>query len=148
MDKMLQFVQNRTMLPRPLAPPGNAAVDLATREAGQAMLRTFFAIADAWKLTAAERMALLGVRSRSTYHLWREGRSGALSADTVERLSYLFGIYKALQILLPSPEAADAWIRKPNAAPLFNGQSALERMLSGRVADLYEVRRYLDGQRG
>src|SRR5687768_11331303 len=88
-------------------------LDLATREAGQALLRTFSSIADAWKLTTAERMALLGVRSRSTFHLWREGKSGALSADTLERLSYVFGIYKALQMLLPSPEAADAWVRKP-----------------------------------
>jgi hypothetical protein len=132
--------------PRPVAEA--APVDLSTREAGQALLRTFFNIADAWKLTGAERMALLGVRSRSTFHLWREGKSGPLSADTLERLSYVFGIYKALQMLLPSAEAADAWVRKPNAAPLFNGQSALERMLSGHVADLYEVRRYLDAQRG
>ena len=125
-----------------------APADLSTREAGQAMLRAYFRIADAWGLSTAERMTLLGLRSRSTLHLWREGRSGPLSADTIERLSYVFGIWKALQLLLPSGEAADAWVRKPNEAPMFNGQSALERMLSGRVADLYEVRRYLDGQRG
>jgi hypothetical protein len=136
------------MRPQPDPAPVPHAPDLATREAGQALLRTFFSIADAWHLTAAERMVLLGVRSRSTFHLWREGKSGALSADTLERLSYLFGIYKALQILMPSPESADEWVRKPNTAPLFNGQSALERMLSGHVADLYEVRRYLDAQRG
>ena len=126
------------------APP----VELSTREAGQAMLRTYFRIADAWKLSTAERMVLLGLRSRSTFHLWREGKSGPLSADTIERLSYVFGIWKALQLVLPSEEAADAWVRKPNDAPMFNGQSALQRMLSGHVADLYEVRRYLDGQRG
>ena len=131
---------------RPDAPA--APADLSTREAGQAMLRTYFRIADAWNLSTAERMTLLGLRSRSTFHLWREGKSGSLSADTIERLSYVFGIWKALQLLLPSDEAADAWVRKPNGAPTFNGQSALERMLSGHVADLYEVRRYLDGQRG
>ncbi|MGZ5048829.1 MAG: MbcA/ParS/Xre antitoxin family protein [Usitatibacter sp.] len=130
--------------PRPVRPE----VDLSTRESGQALLRAFFNIAEAWKLTAREAMTLLGLRSRSTYHVWREGESGALSRDTLERISYVLGIYKALQMLLPSDEAADAWIRKPNAAPLFGGRSAIERMLSGNVADLYEVRRYLDGQRG
>ena len=55
---------------------------------------------------------------------------------------------KALQLLLPDERAADAWVRRPNLAPPFNGQSALERMLQGRVADLYEVRRYLDAERG
>ena len=53
-----------------------------------------------------------------------------------------------LQILLPQADAADAWIRKPNAAPLFGGRSALDRRLSGNVADLYVVRQYLDAARG
>jgi len=44
--------------------------------------------------------------------------------------------------------AADEWIRQPNNAPLFGGRSALERMLSGQVADLYVVRQYLDSERG
>jgi hypothetical protein len=125
-----------------------AAVALDTREAGQALLRTFFTIAEAWKLSPRESMTLLGLRSRSTYHVWRDGKAGALSRDTLERISYVLGIYKALQLLLPSDEAADAWMRKPNSAPLFGGRSALERVLSGNVADLYEVRRYLDAQRG
>ncbi len=124
------------------------APDLATREAGQALLRTFFGIADAWKLSSKEAMTLLGLRSRSTYHVWKEGNSGPLPRDTLERVSYVLGIYKALQMLLPSDEAADAWMRKPNTAPLFGGASALERLMSGNVADLYEVRRYLDAQRG
>ena len=125
-----------------------AVADLETREAGQALLRTFFDIAAAWRLAPREAMTLLGLRSRSTYHVWKDGKSGALSRDTLERISYVLGIYKALQLLLPSDEAADAWIRKPNTAPLFGGRSALDRLLSGNVADLYEVRRYLDAQRG
>jgi hypothetical protein len=128
--------------------PAPAPVDLSTREAAQALLRTYFGVADAWKLSSREAMTLLGLRSRSTYHLWKSGKAGALSPDALERISYVLGIYKALQMLLPSDAAADAWIRKPNAAPLFNGQSALDRMMSGNVADLYEVRRYLDAQRG
>jgi hypothetical protein len=125
-----------------------ASVDLDAREAGQALLRTFFAIAESWRLSPREAMTLLGLRSRSTYHVWKDGKSGALSRDTLERISYVLGIYKALQLLLPSDEAADAWIRKPNTAPLFGGRSALDRLLSGNVADLYEVRRYLDAHRG
>ena len=131
---------------RPRAEP--PAPDLATREAGQALLRTFFGIADAWKLSSKEAMTLLGLRSRSTYHVWKDGKAGPLPRDTIERISYVLGIYKALQMLLPSDESADAWIRKPNAAPLFGGRSALDRLMSGNVADLYEVRRYLDAQRG
>ena len=46
------------------------------------------------------------------------------------------------------PTAADAWVRKPNTAAPFGGRSALAHMLGGNVADLYVVRRYLDGVRG
>ena len=66
----------------------------------------------------------------------------------LERLSYIFGIYKDLQILLPKPESADTWLHRPNDAPPFGGRPALNRMLSGNVADLYVVRQYLDAQRG
>lgn len=111
-------------------------------------MRTFFRIAEAWGLRPEEARRLLGQPARSTFFQWKHARDGQLSRDTLERISYVLGIYKALQILLPDPEAADRWVRKPNTAPFLNGQSALERMLSGNVADLYVIRQYLDAQRG
>src|SRR5688572_14514549 len=111
-------------------------------------LRAFVNIAEAWGLSVAEQLTLLGIGSRSTFFKWRRERDPKLPGDTLERLSYLLGIYKSLQILLPDAKAADAWVRQPNMAPLFGGRSALERMLSGQVADLYVVRQYLDAQRG
>ena len=111
-------------------------------------LRTFFRIAEAWRLGIKDQIVLLGRPSKSSFYRWKQVENVALPHDTLERLSYLFGIYSALQILLPQPEAADSWIRKPNTAPLFGGRSALERMLSGQVADLYMVRQYLDAQKG
>ena len=114
----------------------------------QPALRTLFRIARAWGLGNREQMTLLGSPPKSTFYRWRLGEKVVLSRDTLERISYLFGIYSALQVLLPRPEAADAWIKKPNAAPIFGGRSALDRMLSGQVGDLYLVRQYLDTQRG
>ncbi len=111
-------------------------------------LRTFFRIAEAWKLNTENQVKLLGEPSRATFFNWKKSRDVDLYRDTLERISYIVGIYKALQILLPEPAAADAWVRKPNTAPLFGGKSALERMLTGYVSDLFLVRQYLDGQRG
>lgn len=112
-------------------------------------LNTFFNIADAWRLNTEQAMKLLGLDSKSTFFKWKKKPEEAnLTQDKLERLSYIFGIYKALQILLPKPEAADTWLSRPNSASPFNGQSALDRMLSGHVADLYVVRQYLDSQRG
>jgi hypothetical protein len=116
--------------------------------AAGAALRTFFNIAKAWGLSATDEQRLLGVQ-RSTVYAWRAGDYPArLDADTLERLSYIFGIYSALQVLFPIPERADAWVRRPNTAALFGGDSALSRMLGGRVADLFQVRQYLDAVRG
>ena len=114
-------------------------------------LRTFFNIARDWNLNATQAMTLLGFdeRTRSTYFKWkRDPESARLTKEKLERLSYIFGIYKALQIILPKAESADSWIHRPNAAMPFGGRSALDRMLSGNVADLYVVRQYLDAQRG
>lgn len=109
-------------------------------------LRTFFNIAEAWDLSEAEQMSLLGLDSRSTFHNWKRGEVAALGKDALERISYVMGIYKGLQILVP--QTADEWVRKPNKASLFGGKPAIDRMASGNVADLYVVRQYIDGQRG
>jgi hypothetical protein len=131
--------------------PSPKAVNLQSAAAGEAALRTFWRLAEAWKLTTAEQLTLLGV-GRTTLYQWKQGKVGpkvgGLDRHVLERLSYLFGIYAALQILLPVPERANEWLRKPNSAPFLGGQSALDRMLGGQVADLYVVRQYLDAQRG
>jgi uncharacterized protein (DUF2384 family) len=120
----------------------------AQADLGPAALRTVFNIADRWELSADELMTLLGISAPSTYYKWRKAPPRKLSPDLLERISYLFGIYKALQILLPDPALADSWLRRPNENPLFGGRPPLERMLTGQVADLFLVRRYLDGERG
>ena len=109
-------------------------------------LRTFFRIAKAWGLKEQEQMRLLGLDSRSTFQSWKRGAVAAIPKDALERISYIIGIYKGLHILLP--RSADEWVRKPNKAALFAGRPALDRMVSGNVADLYVVRQYLDAQRG
>lgn len=111
-------------------------------------LRTFFRIMELWGLSVEEQITLLGLSARSTFFKWKKDANVVLPKDTLERISYVIGIYKALQILLPNEKAADEWVKKPNAAPLFGGQSALDRMMSGQVADLFLVRQYLDAERG
>jgi len=111
-------------------------------------LRTFFQLADAWNLRIADQRKLLGDPPESTFYKWKRQQDGLLGRDTIERISYLLGIWKSLQILFSDPTQADSWLQRPSTAPLFGGQSALQRMLSGNVADLYVVRQYLDAQRG
>jgi hypothetical protein len=115
---------------------------------GSTALTAFFSITDSWGLSADEERQLLGNPPRSTFFKWKSEKSAKLTPDTLERISYVMGIYKALRILLPTEVAANAWVKKPNTAALFGGRSALARMLGGRVIDLADVRRYLDAERG
>ena len=131
--------------------PKEATARDETRPAGEpaaAAFRAFLRIAELWGLSVEEQLVLLGSPARSTYYKWRKDGAEQLPHDVMERLSYVLGIYKALQILLPDAERADGWIRRANDAPLFGGGSALDRMLSGQVADLFVVRQYLDAQLG
>jgi len=110
-------------------------------------LKAFFGITHKWHLTSEQECKLLGA-SKATFYRWKKQKQGELSQDTLERISYVLGIYKALRILLPNEKAANQWIHKPNSAPLFGGNSALDKLLVGRVIDLADVRRYLDAERG
>jgi hypothetical protein len=125
----------------------HAAVAIDRKALSGPALRTFFRIADLWELSADEQMILLGVTARSTFFKWKKDQNAVLPKDTLERISYILGIYGALQILLPDERAADTWVKRQNTAPLFGGLSALDRMLSGQVSDLFVVRQYLDSQR-
>lgn len=119
-------------------------------ELSKVALKLFFAIADEWSLTENQRLVLTGMSSRTTLQKWRNsletGDTVRLGRDTLERLSYIAGIYKALQLLFVERAQWREWIRKPNRD--FGGQSVLDRMLVGRVVDLADVRRYLDAWRG
>ena len=128
--------------------PATRTRTAAGESLGPPALRTVFRIAERWGLSVEEQMMLLGITSPSTFYKWRKTPPAKLSPDLLERISYLFGIYKALQILLPEKMLADSWLRRPNTNPLFGGRPPLERMLSGHVADLYLVRRHLDAERG
>src|SRR3954453_22257432 len=130
-----------------LLKPAQPPVGLSSPRAAGAALRTFFRLAEAWDLSVAEQTTLLGV-PKATLYQWKQGKVAPLDRHLLERLSHLFGIYSSLQILFPATRRADEWLRKPNSAPLFDGHSALDRMLGGQVADLYVVRQYLDAQRG
>lgn len=117
----------------------------AERLSGPA-LRTFEKIADAWKLRPSERRALLGDVPATTYDRMRKAPDrSTLSKDTLERISHVLGVYKALHVLFTNATYADRWVKEPNAA--FGGAPALDRMTEG-FTQLVSVRRFLDGARG
>jgi uncharacterized protein (DUF2384 family) len=105
----------------------------------------FSKICEHWSLTTDQQMILLGSPARSTFFKWKKEGS-ALSQDTRERISHIISIFKALEILFTDPNRADGWLRRPNS--YFEGKAAIDVMLGGTMRDIYEVRAYVDAQRG
>lgn len=120
-----------------------------TPQAGKVALAFFFGLMEKWGCSTAEQKVLLGSVGNTTYHKYKSLPEVRLSHDLMERISYLMGIHKSLRIIFSNKvDNAYQWVGKPNQAAPFNGQSALQFMLSGRMTELSDVRRYLDGVRG
>ena len=111
-------------------------------------MRTFFNVAEAWKLNNEERRGLLGWPPESTFYKYKSGQVGTLPFDMLIRISLVVGIYKDLHILYPEPELADRWVQLPNSNSLFGGRPALAVMTEAGIDGLYQVRRLLDARRG
>ena len=105
----------------------------------------FFGIMALWGAGNQEMRRMLGAPPERTFYEWKSGQVRRLPADTLRRIGYVAGIYKALQILYSDPAQADQWVHKPNRH--FGGQTPLARMAAGDVTDLAEVRAYLDAAR-
>lgn len=110
---------------------------------------------DQWDLTIDQQAHLLGGVKRRTYQEWKRqalaGKPVELARDTMERLSLLLGIHKALRIIAPnqSKDEAAKWFSLPNSNPIFGGLSIKDYLLTrGTMDALYTTRRYLDAARG
>lgn len=113
---------------------------------GRVALRGFFNIAKMWGLTEEEQLSILGQPDRETFDAWRREDVTSVERDTLERISYVLGIFRAINTLLPDKKIAAEWVRKPNSAEIFGGASAVGRMAAGNVSDLFLIRQYLDAE--
>jgi uncharacterized protein (DUF2384 family) len=113
---------------------------------GQALaMEGFFSIMRHWGADNTTARRILGAPAERTFYAWKQGKVARLADDTLRRIGYVAGIWKALQIVYSAPEQADGWVNRPNA--LFGGQTPLQRMSAGDVTDLAAVRAYVDAAR-
>ncbi len=122
----------------------------ADREAkkGQVALKGFFGITQEWSCTQDEQRQLLGGVSRTTLSNYAKLNPVKLSRDVIERISYIMGIYKTLQVMYPTVERANRRVRLPTTELPFCGMSAMEFMLQGSMRHLMMTRQYFDSKRG
>lgn len=110
-------------------------------------IRSFFKMVDHWAVRDEDARVLLGGVSNGAYYAMKRNPDRVLDADRLQRVSYLIGIFKALNILY-SEKLADAWIQLPNSNRIFDGQTPLSYMMKGGLPAMQVVRRLLDARRG
>jgi Antitoxin Xre/MbcA/ParS C-terminal toxin-binding domain len=111
-----------------------------------AALSAFFNIMRHWEIRDADARQLLGGISNGPYYqLKKDPGHKVLEADVLVRISYLIGIFKALNSL-HGEKLADQWVQLPNANRIFAGSTPLEYMIRGGVEGMQNVRRLLDAR--
>ena len=122
--------------------------DAAERERlSDGAVRAFFNIMEKWGIPDAKAKTLLGGISNGAFYTLKKGQGAVLDEDRIRRISYLVGIFKALNILY-SQELADKWPSLPNKNRIFAGRPAIDYMLRGGLPAFQTVRRLLDARRG
>lgn len=92
--------------------------------------RTFFKIANLWRLTPEQQTILLGMQDSHALNDRADLEFiEPVSVETILRINYVLGIYKQLNTLLLIASHADDWLKKPNSEILFNGATALDFLL-------------------
>lgn len=128
----------------------DAPADLAAREARVRLsgpgLKAFFNIMARWKIRDEDARVLLGGVTNGPFYEMKRNPDRLLDADRLTRISYLIGIYKALQILHARP-LADEWVHLANTNRIFGGQAPLAYMMRGGLPAMQTVRRLLDARR-
>ena len=111
-------------------------------------LQAFLRLMDRWHVRDDDARTLLGgVSNGPFYAMKKQSGSRVLDADRLLRISYLVGIFKALNIL-HGRALADEWVQLPNTNRIFGGSTPLAYMLKGGVPAMQTVRRLLDARRG
>jgi len=126
-------------------------VDLSAKDERERLspsaIKAFLNIMAKWAVRDDDARILLGGISNGQFYEIKKNPQRTITPDALTRISYLVGIFKALNILY-SEKLADAWVQRPNANPIFGGQTALAYMIKGGLPAIQVVRRLLDARRG
>jgi hypothetical protein len=128
------------------ARPVNLASKRERARLSASALEGFFRLADRWHLRDEDAKQLLGGVTNGPYYEMKKHRGHrVLDPDTLLRISYLLGIFRALQ-LLHGPSMADQWISLPNSNRIFGGGTPLAYMIDGGLPAMNVVRRLLEAR--
>lgn len=116
--------------------------EVTRRRLSPVALKATLRIGEAWGLEHMEVAGLLGMTAAEFDRCAEIPDGLVLTPAQFDHASLLISIFGALGALF-DPATADRWPRRPNAAPLFGGRSAVELMQVGGLASMKDVLRYL-----
>ena len=102
-------------------------------------MAAFLRVSAAWGLDEPQERMLLGQPSLETLRNWKQNRTGALSLDQVERISYVLRIFRLLQ----ENQGATGWLSVPRAEPIFGGRRPIDVMCLEDIRGLRQVAQFL-----
>lgn len=91
-----------------------------------------------WYLSDPDAAALLDIPLKD-YQSWKMGNADSMSADNLEKISYLLGIFKTLFTWYSGhEERVKAWLTRKNDRDVFTGRTPFE-VLSGSDVDVFRM---------
>jgi len=109
-------------------------------------VRALLSIFDRWQIDDRDASLFLGRETAQFVRGLRAGTEGLNSRDAKDRARLLIEIYEGVYSLLRDPAAERAWISAPVRG--LRDRSALEIMRGGSVADLLQVKAFVDHVNG
>src|SRR5215467_13101470 len=140
------IIYPETRYTSPASPPPDFTSRRERERLSVAALKAFFNIVERWSIRDEDARELLGGVSNGPYYQMKKSQAGrTLSADELFRISYLIGIFKALNTL-HGQELADRWVRLANSNRIFSGRTPLEFMKKGGQQAMEIVRELLEAR--
>ncbi|GAA5135444.1 MbcA/ParS/Xre antitoxin family protein [Thalassotalea piscium] len=122
----------------------NTAIDNINAAGLKAVLNIF----KKWECSNEQIQKILSV-SRAALHNYKHNPEKAkLTADQLERISYILNIHATLRTVFSNPENQYGFMKMPNNNPYFNGKTPLALIATGKFGILYEVFKRIDTMRG
>lgn len=137
--------EHRPAMPLSAATPVDLSDPSERERLSSAAARAFFNIIDIWEVRTADARRLLGGMPSSSFFALKKGGRQTLDEGRLFRISYLIGIFNALNILY-SEELADRWMSLPNKNRVFGGLAPLEYLMRGGLPAFATVRKLLEAR--
>lgn len=118
-------------------------IDRQNYRLGKAGLTFFSAVMPKWGLSEGEQAMILDLSKEELSQIKQSIATNEFikfAPNMLQRLGLIFGISKDLNILYPPERIAD-YIKTKNSR--FGGLSLIDKLLTGQIDDIREVRVYL-----